>query len=127
MRIGPTSISTHCFFGLGWRWNDYRYMQAKHKPVLMLSECLTRLSRYLPPMVHVADSDFCTTRKIGSDTLGNATRGNARGNRKRPSDIRRNRRPELTHPSRHRPVTTADLARVGTRFGRSDTTLARAS
>jgi SAM-dependent methyltransferase/uncharacterized protein YbaR (Trm112 family) len=71
-RIGPTSITTHCFFGLGWLWCDYRWLRAKHKPALILSECLTRLSRYLPPLVYVADSVFCASRKIVPDTPGNA-------------------------------------------------------
>jgi SAM-dependent methyltransferase/uncharacterized protein YbaR (Trm112 family) len=72
-RIGPTSISTHCFFGVGWLWSDYRYLQAKHKPALILSECLTRLSRSLRPLVYVADSVFCASRKIGPDTRGKTT------------------------------------------------------
>ena len=71
--IGPTSITTHCYLGLGWLWSDYRYLRARHKPVLMLSECLTQLSRYFPPMVYVADSVFCASRKIGPDTPWDAT------------------------------------------------------
>ncbi|WP_428686320.1 class I SAM-dependent methyltransferase [Reyranella sp.] len=61
--IGPTKVSVDCFFGLGWQWVDMKYMQARHKPILLASEALRQLSRLLPPMAHAADSVFCTARK----------------------------------------------------------------
>ncbi|NQW52521.1 MAG: methyltransferase domain-containing protein [Rhodospirillales bacterium] len=66
--IGPTKITVDCYFGLGWQWVDMKYMQARHKPILLASEALRYLSRFAPPMVHIADSVFCTARKsrVGS-------------------------------------------------------------
>ncbi|WP_428686355.1 class I SAM-dependent methyltransferase [Reyranella sp.] len=61
--IGPTIVSVDCFFGLGWQWVDMKYMQARHKPVLLASEALRQLSRMVPSLAQVADSVFCTARK----------------------------------------------------------------
>jgi hypothetical protein len=65
--IGSTSITPHCFFGLGWIWSDYRFIQPRHRPALVLSELLIRLSRYLPLLAYVADSVYCVSRKAGSE------------------------------------------------------------
>lgn len=61
--IGPTRIATDCYFGLGWQWSDYAYMRPRHKPVLIASEALKRLSDVLPPLRIVADSVFCVSTK----------------------------------------------------------------
>ncbi|MCX7362571.1 MAG: methyltransferase domain-containing protein [Alphaproteobacteria bacterium] len=61
--IGPTDITVDCYFGLGWQWVDMKYMLGKHKPILFASEMLKRLSRFFPPLRHVADSVFCTATK----------------------------------------------------------------
>lgn len=63
--IGPTRIVTDCYFGLGWQWADFGVMQTRHKPVLIASEILKRLSRIIPPMTRVADSVYCIASKPG--------------------------------------------------------------
>jgi 2-polyprenyl-3-methyl-5-hydroxy-6-metoxy-1,4-benzoquinol methylase/uncharacterized protein YbaR (Trm112 family) len=63
--IGTTRITADCYFGLGWQWSDFRYMARAHKPKLLISELLRRLSNVVPPMQMVADSVFCTAVKPG--------------------------------------------------------------
>lgn len=63
--IGPTRIVTDCYFGLGWQWADFDVMQTRHKPVLIASEILKRLSTIIPPMTLVADSVYCIASKPG--------------------------------------------------------------
>ncbi|HZP99353.1 MAG TPA: methyltransferase domain-containing protein [Reyranella sp.] len=62
--IGPTRVTTDCYFGLGWQWSDYAHMRPMHKPILIASEALKRLSNILPPLRYVADSVFCTATKV---------------------------------------------------------------
>jgi 2-polyprenyl-3-methyl-5-hydroxy-6-metoxy-1,4-benzoquinol methylase/uncharacterized protein YbaR (Trm112 family) len=61
--IGKTRITADCFLGLGWQWSDFRYMTGLHKPALIASEVLKRLSDIIPPMRMMADSVFCTAVK----------------------------------------------------------------
>ena len=61
--IGPTRVTVDCYFGLGWQWVDMKYMLPRHKPILIASEMLKRLSRFFPPLRLVADSVFCTATK----------------------------------------------------------------
>jgi len=56
--VGPTRVSVDCYFGLGWQFSDWAYMRPLHKPILLGSEILRRLSQFLPPMRYVADSVF---------------------------------------------------------------------
>ena len=64
--IGETMITADCFFGLGWQWSDFRYMKLLHKPILVISELLKRISHVLSPLRIVADSLFCTAVKASS-------------------------------------------------------------
>ncbi len=61
--IGPTRIVTDCYFGLGWQWADFGVMMNRHKPILVLSELLKRLSQVIPPLTQVADSVYCVATK----------------------------------------------------------------
>lgn len=56
--IGPTRVSVDCFFGLGWQFSDWSYMRSIHKPILLGSEVLRRLSVVFPPLRYFADSVF---------------------------------------------------------------------
>jgi SAM-dependent methyltransferase/uncharacterized protein YbaR (Trm112 family) len=62
-RVGPTTITVDCYFGLGWQWSDYPYMLGRHKPILIVSEILRRLSTVAPFMRHFADSVYCNAVK----------------------------------------------------------------
>lgn len=64
--IGSTTITTDCYFGLGWQWADWSYMRPLHRPILIASEALKRLSVLLPPMCEFADSVFCTSVARGT-------------------------------------------------------------
>jgi 2-polyprenyl-3-methyl-5-hydroxy-6-metoxy-1,4-benzoquinol methylase/uncharacterized protein YbaR (Trm112 family) len=61
--IGKAQISADCYFGLGWQWGDLRLMNQRHKPILILSEALRRISVVVSPMRAIADSVFCTAVK----------------------------------------------------------------
>lgn len=61
--IGPTRLITDCYFGLGWQWADRNVIQGHHKPILVASEVLKRLSRLFPPLTQVADSVYCIASK----------------------------------------------------------------
>lgn len=62
-RIGRTRVSADCYFGLGWRWSDYRFLQPSRRLILILSEALRRISNVFTPMRAVADSVFLTATK----------------------------------------------------------------
>jgi SAM-dependent methyltransferase len=62
--IGPTVLTTDCFFGLGWQWSDFAHMRHLHKPILVASEVFKRLSAVVVPLRRVADSVFCTATKV---------------------------------------------------------------
>jgi SAM-dependent methyltransferase len=66
-RVGPTTITVDCYFGLGWQWSDYPYMLGRHKVILIASEMLKRLSTVAPFMRHAADSVYCTAVKKTRD------------------------------------------------------------
>jgi len=61
--VGPTTITADCYFGLGWQWADRSYMLPRHKPILLASETLKRLSTVAPVMCHFADSLLCSAVK----------------------------------------------------------------
>ena len=68
--IGKTSIVPDCYFGLGWQWSDFRFMSAKNKVILVVSEVLKRLSNFISPLRHFADSVFCTAAKSKAGARG---------------------------------------------------------
>lgn len=61
--IGQTEVTTDCYFGLGLQWSNFGQMRPLHKPILIASEGLKRLSNVIPPLRYVADSVFCTATK----------------------------------------------------------------
>jgi len=61
--IGPTSLRTDCYFGLGWQWSDRAFMRGRMKVILIASEILRRGSDVAPALRLVADSLFCFAAK----------------------------------------------------------------
>jgi SAM-dependent methyltransferase/uncharacterized protein YbaR (Trm112 family) len=57
-KIGATTIFVDCFFGLGLQQADYELMPLRLKIVLVASELLRKLSRFVPPLKYVADSVY---------------------------------------------------------------------
>ena len=68
--IGKTSVVPDCYFGLGWQWSDFRFMSARNKLILVVSEALKRLSNIIKPLRLFADSVFCTAVKSKAGTRG---------------------------------------------------------
>ncbi len=62
--IGETRISVDCYFGLGWQFSDWRYVRPIHRPILLASELMRRLSYILPPLKYVADSVFLESKVL---------------------------------------------------------------
>jgi 2-polyprenyl-3-methyl-5-hydroxy-6-metoxy-1,4-benzoquinol methylase/uncharacterized protein YbaR (Trm112 family) len=65
-RIGPTSFSVDCFFGIGLQFSDLRLMPASLKIVVQASECLRLASQVFRPLVWVADSVYVSSVKGAS-------------------------------------------------------------
>lgn len=61
--IGSTRISADCFFGLNLQYSDVDLMRPTLKLVMTASEMLRRASTIAGPVVHLADSVFCTAIK----------------------------------------------------------------
>jgi SAM-dependent methyltransferase/uncharacterized protein YbaR (Trm112 family) len=57
-RIGRSKIYVDGYFGLGVQPSDMRLFKAHHKPLVVASECLRKMSGYLPIMCSVADSVY---------------------------------------------------------------------
>jgi ubiquinone/menaquinone biosynthesis C-methylase UbiE/uncharacterized protein YbaR (Trm112 family) len=66
--IGETSVMPDCYFGLGWQKSDFRFMSAKNKMILTVSELLKQLSNIVGPLRLFADSVFCTAVKSNAGT-----------------------------------------------------------
>ena len=57
-RLGPTKMSTDCFFGLGIQASDVDLLPLRYKAVVFSSEVLRRISTFLTPLTKVADSVY---------------------------------------------------------------------
>ena len=62
-RIGPTTFSVDCFFGIGLQFADLRFMPLPLKGVVSLSELLRVTSRFVTPLTWTADSVYVTSLK----------------------------------------------------------------
>ena len=62
-RIGPTTFSVDCFFGIGLQFADLRFMPIPLKLIVSLSELLRLTSRYMTPLTWTADSVYVTSSK----------------------------------------------------------------
>ncbi len=57
-RLGPATMTTDCFFGLGIQARDADLMPVRHRLVIRASELLRKLSSVLKPLTKVADSVY---------------------------------------------------------------------
>jgi SAM-dependent methyltransferase/uncharacterized protein YbaR (Trm112 family) len=64
-RIGPTTISVDCFFGIGLQFSDVRFMTPPVQAVATVSEALRLMSRAFTPLTWAADSVFVSSVKAG--------------------------------------------------------------
>ena len=65
-RIGPSTFTVDCFFGLGLQKTDMALMSKRHRWIVRLSASLTALSVRWPWLVNVADSIYITSIKKGA-------------------------------------------------------------
>ena len=65
-KIGPTTFSVDCFFGIGLQFSDLRFMTIHAKLITITSELLRFLSRFVTPLVWAADSVFVSSTKSDS-------------------------------------------------------------
>lgn len=62
-RIGPSSVSVDCYFGLGLQYSDRALMPPLPRTMTVLSEYLRRTSQHLPALRFVADSLYVKSEK----------------------------------------------------------------
>jgi SAM-dependent methyltransferase len=60
-KVGPASISVHCYFGLGLEVSDASLMRPHTKLLLALSERLRRCSEVIPALKYMADSVYVSS------------------------------------------------------------------
>ncbi len=61
--IGPSSLSVHCYFGLGLEPGDMHLMRRSVKVAIVVSEFLRRLSEKAPILIRLADSVYVSAAK----------------------------------------------------------------
>src|SRR5262249_22844097 len=61
--IGPSTISVHCYFGLGLEPSDLNLMPCPLAWIISLAECLRALSTKSPLMTYLADSIYISAVK----------------------------------------------------------------
>ena len=66
--LGPTRISTDCYFGLGIQSSDLDILPIHHKAVVIASEIVRRMSLIFSPLTKVADSVYLESvnKKVAS-------------------------------------------------------------
>ncbi len=57
-KIGKTKVSAHCYFGLGLETSNLKLLLTEQKFVIFFSEFLRKLSKYIVPLIYVADSVY---------------------------------------------------------------------
>jgi SAM-dependent methyltransferase/uncharacterized protein YbaR (Trm112 family) len=62
-KIGPTSCSAEAFGGLGLLVEDRNYVSTKAKALIAISTVLKKLSMFVHPLVHLADSVYVVSVK----------------------------------------------------------------
>jgi len=65
-RIGPTTFSTDCYFGIGLQFSDLRFLTTLLKIIVVMSESIRISSRIITPLVWVADSVYVSSTKSGA-------------------------------------------------------------
>ena len=62
--IGPARSSVDCYFGLGLQKSDAPLMPLVPRAAVGVSEALRSLSRFISPLVYVADSVYVSARRL---------------------------------------------------------------
>jgi SAM-dependent methyltransferase/uncharacterized protein YbaR (Trm112 family) len=65
-KIGPTTFSVDCFFGIGLQYSDFHLMSPSLKVAVSISELLRLTSQVFNPLVWVADSVYVSSIKAAS-------------------------------------------------------------
>ncbi len=68
-RVGRTSFSVDCYFGIGLQYSDLHLMPPGLKIIVTASEALRQLSRAIPPLTWVVDSIYVSSQKKASSAL----------------------------------------------------------
>jgi SAM-dependent methyltransferase len=61
--IGTTEFSVDCFFGIGLQAADLELMPRSRQFLIRFSEFLRGLSKYMAPLIYVADSVYAASEK----------------------------------------------------------------
>ncbi|MGQ0586169.1 MAG: methyltransferase domain-containing protein [Gammaproteobacteria bacterium] len=72
--IGPAQFDVDCYFGIGLQYPDRRFMTPPMRVVVALSEVLRRASRWLRPLLWVADSVYV---RAGRSRIGRPSAASA--------------------------------------------------
>jgi SAM-dependent methyltransferase len=67
-KIGTSTISVDCFFGIGLQRADLDLMKPLMRIAIRLSEALRSVSQVISPLVWVADSVYVTSRKAAESS-----------------------------------------------------------
>ena len=62
--IGPAELEVAGFFGLGSQASDLRFMPARYRAIIKMSEILRSVSSGFPPLRHLADSLYVRSVKL---------------------------------------------------------------
>lgn len=65
--VGPSELSVDGYFSLNAQPSDLHLLPAHYRALVRISEGLRKLSRYLPPLLTVADSLYVSSRKLDPD------------------------------------------------------------
>lgn len=68
-RIGTTKFTVDCFFGIGLQFSDLRFMTPALKTIVVASEALRLISRFVPPLIWMADSVYVLSVKDSTTQL----------------------------------------------------------
>lgn len=66
--IGPVTVTVDGYFSLNAQLSDVGFMPLRYRAIVYTSECLRRLSAYLPPLRYVADSLYISALREDSHT-----------------------------------------------------------
>jgi len=61
--IGSSELSVDGYFSLNAQASDLRFLPARYRALVRLSESLRKFSRHLPPLMHIADSLYISSQK----------------------------------------------------------------
>jgi len=67
--IGPTSLSVDSFFTLNAQTADLHLLPRRYRFVVLLSKALKKLSKKIPPLIHIADSIYMESQPVKPNAL----------------------------------------------------------